>query len=249
VRVRLPDQDERGTSLVELALILPTFLLFVVGMFDFGMAVYSRNALANAARDGARFASVDPNNTACIASVAASRSSLARLTTSDVDVDLDSASLGQPVTVSVESQYEPITPLLEALIGADSLTLRSSATMRIRSVPAAPLDCAPSLPPPTSTATPRPPTATPPAATPTAATATAVPPTATPAGPTATAVPPTATPAGPTATPVPPTATRTPVPPTATLVPPTATPVPPTATPVPPTATPCVGPPGQCKKD
>jgi hypothetical protein len=227
VRVRLPDQDERGTSLVELALILPTFLLFVVGMFDFGMAVYSRNALANAARDGARFASVDPNNTACIATVAASRSSLARLTASDVDVEVDSASLGQPVTVSVESQYEPITPMIEQLIGASSLTLRASATMRIRNVPSSPLGCATPTPAP-ATATPRPPaTATPPAATPTAP------------GATATAAPPTATPRPPTATPRPPTATPRP---------PTATPRPPTATPVPPTATPCVGPPGQCKK-
>jgi hypothetical protein len=227
VRVRLPDQDERGTSLVELALILPTFLLFVVGMFDFGMAVYSRNALANAARDGARFASVDPNNTACIATVAASRSSLARLTASDVDVEVDSASLGQPVTVSVESQYEPITPMIEQLIGASSLTLRASATMRIRNVPSSPLGCATPTPAP-ATATPRPPaTATPPPATPTAP------------GATATAAPPTATPRPPTATPRPPTATPRP---------PTATPRPPTATPVPPTATPCVGPPGQCKK-
>jgi hypothetical protein len=230
--------------MVELALVLPTFLLFLVGTFDFGMAVYSRNALANAARDGARFASVDPNNTACIASVAAYRSSLARLTASDVDVDFDSARLGEPVTVSVESQYEPITPLIEGLIGASSLTLRSSATMRIRNVPAAPLDCTPPTPvPATATATPPAlPTATPPAVSPTApaATATPNPATATPVPPTATAVPATATP-------VP--ATATPVPPTATPVPPTATPVPPTATPVPPTATPCVGPPGQCKKD
>jgi Flp pilus assembly protein TadG len=189
--------------MVELALILPTFLLLVVGMFDFGMAVYARNALANAARDGARFASVDPNNTACIASVAAQRSTLARLDAADVDVDVDTAAIGQPVTVSVESQYEPITPMIEALIGGSSLTLRASATMRIRNVPASPLDCTPpATPTPVApTATPAPPTATPPG-TPPAATATSAPPTAT-----ATPVPPTATPAPPTATPVPPTAT------------------------------------------
>jgi Flp pilus assembly protein TadG len=184
--------------MVEMALILPTFLLLVVGMLDFGMAVYARNALANAARDGARFASVDPNNASCIASVAAQRSTLANLAVADVDVDVASAALGQPVTVSVQSQYQPITPLIGELIGAGSLTLQASATMRIRNVPASPLGCAP------------PPTAVP---------ATPVPATATPPG-----TPPAATPTVPAATATVPAATATPVPPTATPAPPTATP-------------------------
>lgn len=157
--MRARRRGERGTSMIELAFILPVFLMMVLGLSDFGRAVFTRNALANAARDGARFASVDPNNIACIASVAAQRSSLARLAASDVDVKLDSAVLGRPVTVSVQSQYQPITPLIEDLIGAGNLTLRGSATMRIRNVPAAPLAC----PTPASvpTATPAPPTATP----------------------------------------------------------------------------------------
>ena len=192
--------------MVEMALVLPTFLLLVVGTLDFGMAVYARNALANAARDGARFASVDPNNTSCIASVAAQRSSLARLTASDVDVDVPSLVLGQPVTVAVESQYEPITPMIGDLIGASNLTLRASATMRIRNVPPSPLGCPPPATPTPVPATPVPATATP-FGTPPAATATPMPPTATSVPPTATPIPPTATPRPPTATPVPPTAT------------------------------------------
>ena len=213
-------RGERGTTVVELALILPLVLFMVVGMFDFGMAIYARNALANAARDGARFASVDPTNTSCIASVAASRSSLARLTVSDVEVDVGSTSMGQPVTVTVESQYEPLTPMIEDLIGASSLTLRASATMRIRNVPSSPLSCAPAAPVPTATPPAPLPSATVPAASPTATV--------------------------PGATPLP--ATATAVPATSTPVPATSTPVPPTATPVPPTATPCLDTPGHCRQ-
>jgi hypothetical protein len=194
--VRPATHGERGTSIVELALILPVIVMLSFGTLDMGLAVFTSNALANAARDGARFASVDPNNTACIASVAAQRSSLARLSASDVEIDLDAATLGQPVTVSVQSRYEPITPLIEELIGDDHLTLRASATMRIRNVPGASLGCATPAPAPTATPSAATPTASPPAASPTAPAATPTAPAAT-----ATAAPPTSTPVPPTATP------------------------------------------------
>ena len=133
--------DERGTSIVESALMLPVLVLFLLGMLDFGLAVYSSNALANAARDGARFASVDPTNEDCIAAAAAARSSLARLEAADVEVSWGTLNIDQPVTVTVESEYEPVTPFIAELIGAETLTLRSAATMRIRHLPTVPLAC------------------------------------------------------------------------------------------------------------
>lgn len=54
---------ERGQSLVELALILPVLMLVLVGIFDFGRAFYAYNALSNAAREGARYGTVHPENT------------------------------------------------------------------------------------------------------------------------------------------------------------------------------------------
>lgn len=46
-----------GQSLVEFALILPTFLLILVGMVDFGFAFYSNMTLTYASREGARVGS------------------------------------------------------------------------------------------------------------------------------------------------------------------------------------------------
>lgn len=229
-RRRVGRGGERGTAVLELALVLPLLVLLVFGTLDVGRAIYIKNALANAARDGARFASVDPTNSACIQTVAAQRSSLANLGAADVTITRGSVDLGQPITVAVQSTYTPITPLVGSLIGSSSLTLRSSATMEIRSVPANPLSC-PTLA--TATATPFVPTATATAAVPTET------PTALPIG---TSTPPA------TGTPLAPTATS--APPTATAVAPTGTPAPPTATAVTPTASPtaCVGAPGQCKK-
>jgi Flp pilus assembly protein TadG len=222
---------------VELALALPVFLVLTVGVLDLGRAVYVRNALGNAARDAARFASVDPANAACVKAVAGYRDSLAALSAADVTYAAPAApAVNQAVSVRVQTTYRPLTPLVAELVGQESLRLSASTTVRVRNVPSAPLACPPPPEPsPTPTGVPAGPSATP---SPAGGTPTAVP---TAAPPSATAVPPTGTPAAPTYTAVPPTAT--PRPPTATPVPPTATPVPPTATP-----TPCTLSPGQCKK-
>ncbi len=49
---------DRGQSLVEFALVLPVFLLMVFGIIDLGRVIWAYDNLANAAREGARYASV-----------------------------------------------------------------------------------------------------------------------------------------------------------------------------------------------
>jgi len=51
---RGPHRDERGSSLVEFALVIPVIMLLIFGAVDLGRAVYAYNTIANAARDGAR---------------------------------------------------------------------------------------------------------------------------------------------------------------------------------------------------
>lgn len=51
--------EARGQSLVEFGLILPIFVLLLVGLFDVGRAVYAYNTLNNAAREAGRLAIVD----------------------------------------------------------------------------------------------------------------------------------------------------------------------------------------------
>jgi Flp pilus assembly protein TadG len=55
--VRRPER--RGQALVEFALILPVFVLVLVGLFDAGRAVFAATTVNNAAREGARQAIVD----------------------------------------------------------------------------------------------------------------------------------------------------------------------------------------------
>lgn len=47
-------RDERGTALIESALVLPLLLLIMVGIFEMGRAYQTFQVLTNAAREGAR---------------------------------------------------------------------------------------------------------------------------------------------------------------------------------------------------
>jgi Flp pilus assembly protein TadG len=55
--LRRPDRS-RGQGLVEFALVLPVFMVILIGMVDMGRAIWANNSVANAAREAARFASV-----------------------------------------------------------------------------------------------------------------------------------------------------------------------------------------------
>jgi hypothetical protein len=59
MRLNLRARSARGQSLVEMAFILPVFLLIVVGLFDVGRLVYAYHTVNNAAREGGRQAIVD----------------------------------------------------------------------------------------------------------------------------------------------------------------------------------------------
>ena len=55
-------EDACGSQIVELAVALPLLVVFVVGIFDFGAAFGVKQKVANAAREGARIASIQPSS-------------------------------------------------------------------------------------------------------------------------------------------------------------------------------------------
>jgi Flp pilus assembly protein TadG len=63
VALRRAASGEAGTELLELALILPFLLVMLVGVVDFGEAWALKDKLAGAARDAARVAVADFNDT------------------------------------------------------------------------------------------------------------------------------------------------------------------------------------------
>jgi Flp pilus assembly protein TadG len=102
---------EDGQELVEYALILPLLLLLLLGTMEVGVIVFDYNAISNAARDGARYGIIHPDDTAGIEAAA-------RSLTSGLDGDaLQVSSSVVSNSVRVEVTY-PVTLVTAAIIEA-----------------------------------------------------------------------------------------------------------------------------------
>lgn len=102
----------KGQALVELALLLPIFFVFIIGSIEFGRAFYLKNKAINAAREGARAAVVSlPSDytTYYITKVhsVVTPSSINKLEISPSSVP---TTKGAPVTVSVSVKFNTIVP-------------------------------------------------------------------------------------------------------------------------------------------
>jgi hypothetical protein len=60
------NRSRRGTTVVETALVLPVFLLFVLGLVELGHAQMVKNLLRSACRQAARIGSTEGNSTAVV---------------------------------------------------------------------------------------------------------------------------------------------------------------------------------------
>lgn len=128
---RRAGQARRGQSLVEFALILPIFVLLLVGIFDFGRAVYAYNTISNASREAVRIGIVDQNVVRLQAEAVKAAVSLGAVS-GDVDVafltpDLLGAcatpvDLGCVVEITVHYQYNAATPIISNLVGTIDMT-------------------------------------------------------------------------------------------------------------------------------
>jgi Flp pilus assembly protein TadG len=126
--MRRCDRSIRGQSLVEFALVLPLFLLLLIGITEFGRAWMTRNILTGASREAARIAAIQ-GNTASALSRATTILSSAGISGASVNIVDDGAPYG---TCSVTVSYAfPVTVagFLPGLMGKN-LTLSTSTSMR-----------------------------------------------------------------------------------------------------------------------
>lgn len=125
---------ERGQSLVEFALVLPVFLLLIFGLIDLGRAVYVSNSLAEAARDGARYGSVqarayDDASRDGVEDWIRNRLQAVPDPTITAECTASTPSFGCTVNdilvVTIQSEVEMITPIIGQIVGPLSLEGRS----------------------------------------------------------------------------------------------------------------------------
>jgi Flp pilus assembly protein TadG len=126
---------ERGQSLVELALVLPVFLLIVMATIDFGWALRSYIVITNSAREGARVGVVGADEDDIKARVVDKSAGL--LEVANVTVTNAQTEPGTELSVRVDYQHAYISPLgslIELISGGsipDPLPISSTTKMRM----------------------------------------------------------------------------------------------------------------------
>jgi Flp pilus assembly protein TadG len=127
-------KNTRAQGIVEFALVLPLFIMVVMGIVDFGMGLRAYVMVNNSSREGARYAIICPstvNDDAIKTRVADYSTGL--VTTGNVYVTWQTPSQrcksGDFVKVEATTNYNFITPLSAFLPGP--LRLTASSTMRV----------------------------------------------------------------------------------------------------------------------
>ena len=146
---RLPRRPRsRGQSLVEFALVLPLFLLLVMGIMDLGLAVFSYNSITNAAREGARLAIVN-QDTSKVSAKATSQARIARSPTvtvayyqANTDGTPNTAKtcpigaatyigVGCLAVVTFTGTYQPITPIIGGVLFKNGVTFTAKSVLPV----------------------------------------------------------------------------------------------------------------------
>lgn len=102
--------------MVEFALALPVFLFLVFATIEGSFAVVTFISIQNAAREGARYATISPADTNGIVTAAKHTAIVLRGGALNVTSQFPNGqSSGQPVDITVEYQYRPVVGLLPAI--------------------------------------------------------------------------------------------------------------------------------------
>jgi len=133
---------DSGQAVVEMALLLPFLLLFVVGIIEFGRAYHVKHVVTDAAREGARRAVVQDPRITQDSVDAAIRTAVSRAGYAPgavtLSFDRDPPPTGhwrekgsmQTIIVSVPYRFKFFGALLKLTTGAESITVSSTMTMR-----------------------------------------------------------------------------------------------------------------------
>jgi Flp pilus assembly protein TadG len=109
--LRLFRADERGTQLVELALVLPLLLMLLGATAEFGRFMYTYTTLAKATRAGARYIVSQPPGTGATQA-------------KNLVVYGNTAGTGSPVVTGLDATKVTVTPTLAANGTTDTVTVR-----------------------------------------------------------------------------------------------------------------------------
>jgi len=119
-----------GQSIVEFALILPVLLLITLGLLDLGRSFYFQETITNAAREGARYYSLHPDQSGQAISIAVREAGALGpyITVTPSGPTVDPNTGDRYVSVTVQYNFKLITPLVQQLVG-QNINLRATSRM------------------------------------------------------------------------------------------------------------------------
>lgn len=136
-------KSQRGQSLVELAISLMVILMLLMGAIDFGTALFAYVSMRDAAQEGAVYGSIEPDDADGIVSrTIDAANDIIIIEEGDITISYsDGANLcegetgGTPhkITVAIVHDHPVTTPLVGAMIGSQTITLRAQVTNTILS--------------------------------------------------------------------------------------------------------------------
>ncbi len=132
MRITKRTNSERGNTLVEFSIAATVFLMSLFAVLEFGRALWTHNALSDAARRGARYAVLhsqgakeDVKNVVVYGNpVGGTTPVVENLTTTNVEVDYDNFALGKgTVQVTIENyQFQFVIPIVGTTISMPKYT-------------------------------------------------------------------------------------------------------------------------------
>ena len=141
MRIQRSGVRTRGQSLVEFALVIPIFLMMLFAVIDMGRLVYINNALAEGAREGARWGSVQDRSLSAAGRTAVgsqAANSLAAVPNPVVTVTCidrvtaaatTTCGKGDVLVVQISSPVTMFTPILAQIVGSRTYTAISKVTV------------------------------------------------------------------------------------------------------------------------
>ena len=120
---------ERGANIVEAAIVIPLLLIILVGVIDMGRAYFTYISIINAAREGARWGVMHPNEDLCAKVTAEVQSNTPPVNLTSCNVTKPGGNVsGSPVRVTVLTTFNTY---LGSIVGMPSFPISYSVAFPI----------------------------------------------------------------------------------------------------------------------
>jgi Flp pilus assembly protein TadG len=126
-----PMRGRKGQSMVELAIALPLLVLIMFGVLDLGRAFFGLITIHNAAREGARYGTLNRSDLVSIPDIAREEVNNSGINPSELVVIYicESPCSNSTLTVTVSYEFRPMMGLLPHLFPDGKITMTRSIQM------------------------------------------------------------------------------------------------------------------------